>query len=324
MKRWMIGLGLVLSLVPLHVHAQVASRVILTGDPPALCQRIGENLTAVLREVNRIAEQKGECDVLKTYCTDEGFCAMRELVEINRFYATRAEYRTSLLQLSDGRYEVRGIMVKVCMQGTRGNPFQELVFTLNGEGRICDLRYAMELWHYQHLIEAGQKLDDMAYREQILQFLEIFRTAYNKKDLAYLERTYSEDALIIVGKVIRKAEKSTRYIGLENSTLGEEKIRLIRLSKKQYIDGLRSVFKVNAFVKVTFDSVGVRRHPARPRVYGITLKQRWNSSTYSDEGYLFLMIDFRNEVHPLIHVRSWQPKPFEDGSVISLGDFEIY
>ncbi len=324
MKRWMVGVGLVLSLLPLVVHAQVASSVILVGDPPALCRRIGEDLTAVLREINRIAEQKGRYEALKTYCTDEGFCAVRELVEINRFYATRAEYRTSLLRLSDGRYEVRGILVKVRMQGTKGNPLQELVVTLNPEGRICDLRYAMELRHYQQIIEAGETLDDMAFREQILQFLEIFRTAYNKKDLAYLEKAYSEDALIIVGKVIRTAEKGSRRIGLENSTLGEEKIRLVRLSKKQYIDGLRRVFKVNAFVKVAFDSVEVRRHPARPRVYGLTLKQRWNSSTYSDEGYLFLMIDFRNEAHPLIHVRSWQPQPFEDGTVISLGDFDMF
>lgn len=324
MKRWMVGVGLVLSLLPLYVHAQVASRVILVGDPPALCQRIGEDLTAVLREINRIAEQKGKYDVLRAYCTEEGFRAVRELAEINRFYATRAEYRTSLLRLSDGWYEVRGIMVKVYMKGTKGNPFQELVVTLNPEGRICDVRYAMELRHYQNIIEDGKKLDDMAYREQILQFLEIFRTAYNRKDLAYLEKAYSEDALIIVGKVIRKAENSSRRIGLEHSTLSPEKIRLVRLSKKQYIHGLREAFKINAFVKVSFDSVGVRRHPERPRVYGITLKQRWNSSTYSDEGYLFLMIDFRDEAQPLVHVRAWQPQPFEDHSVINLGDFEIY
>ena len=323
MKRWMIGLCTVLILIPLHTSAFVASRVILTGAPPELCQRIGTHLTRVLQEINSMTELQGRCDVLRTYCTDEGFCAMRELIEANRFYATRTEYRTALLELPSGQYEVRGIVVRVKMGPTRGNPLQELVFTFNREGQIVHLRYAMEQEHYRSIIEAGRKLDDLAYREQILHFLEIFRTAYNKKDLAYLEKAYSEDALIIVGKVIRKAEKSSRYIGLEHSTLGEEKIRLIRLSKKQYIEGLRSVFKVNAFVKVTFDSVGVRRHPSRLKVYGITLKQRWNSSTYDDEGYLFLMIDFRDEAHPLIHVRSWQPEPFEDGSVVSLGDFRI-
>ena len=247
-RQLLIGLWVIIGLVPLQTHAWVASRVILRGDPPALCQRIGTHLTSVLQEVNRLAGHRGGCDVLKTYCTDEGFCAVRELVEAHHFYAIRTEYRTALLVLPGGQYEVRGIMVRVKMGTTKGNPVQELVFTFNREGRIDDLRYAMEQAHYQHIIETGRRLDDLAYREQILHFLEIFRTAYNKKDLAYLEKTYSDDALIIVGKVIRKAEKSTHTIGLENSTLGDRKIRLIKLSKKQYIHGLREVFKVNAFV----------------------------------------------------------------------------
>lgn len=320
-RQWLIGFYAVISLLPLQTNAWVASKVILAGDPPELCQRIGRNLTQVLQEFNKIEEDQGSYDVLRTYCTDEGFSAVRELIEANRFYATRTEYRTALLELPSGQYEVRGIMVRVKMGATKGNPLQELVFTLDKEGQIVHLRYAMELKHYQSIIERGRKLDDLAYREQILQFLEIFRTAYNKKDLAYLEKTYSDDALIIVGKVIRRAENPSRRIGLENSTLGDRKIRLIRLSKEQYINGLRNVFKVNAFVKLTFDSVEVRRHPKYPKIYGINLKQRWNSSTYDDEGYLFLMIDFRDEAQPLIHVRSWQPKPFEDGTVVSLGDF---
>jgi len=322
-RQWLIGFCMAINLLPLQTNAWVASKVILAGGPPELCQRIGTCLTQVLQEINKMEEGQGEYDILRTSCTDEGLCAVRELVEANCFYATRTEYRTALLELPNGQYEVRGVMVRVKMGTTKGNPLQELVFTLNREGRIVHLRYAMEQALYRNMIEAGRRLDDLAYREQILHFLEIFRTAYNKKDLAYIEKAYSDDALIIVGKVIRKAEKSFRHIGLENSTLGDQQIRLIKLSKRQYVEGLRKVFKVNAFVKVTFDSLSVLRHPNRPRIYGVTLKQRWNSSTYDDEGYLFLMIDFRDEAHPLIHVRSWQPDPFEDGTIVSLGDFPI-
>ena len=60
-----------------------------------------------------------------------------------------------------------------------------------------------------------------------------------------------------------------------------------------------------------------------PRLYGVTLKQRWTSSTYSDTGYVFLLLDFADPDYPLIHVRSWQPERFDDGSIISLQDFEI-
>ena len=65
------------------------------------------------------------------------------------------------------------------------------------------------------------------------------------------------------------------------------------------------------------------RHHKIPEIYGVKLKQKWQSDSYSDTGYLFLMIDFINPDKPLIHVRTWQPEKFPDGSVISLGDFEI-
>ena len=65
-------------------------------------------------------------------------------------------------------------------------------------------------------------------------------------------------------------------------------------------------------------------HPKYPQVYGVNLKQSWTSSNYSDQGYLFLMIDFRDEKKPVIHVRSWQPlKDTPSEEVIELGDFKI-
>ena len=207
------------------------------------------------------------------------------------------------------------------MGETRGNPTQEMVFLLTKDGVVENVRYAMEKHHYQQLIKQGKELEDFSFREKILHFLEIFRTAYNQKNIGFLETTYSDDALIIVGTVIQK--DTTQPDMLEKSSLSDDKIRFIKLSKAEYIANLRRVFTRNAFVKVQFDSVDVMRHPKHDEIYGITLKQRWNSSTYSDEGYLFLMMDFINEHTPIIHVRSWQPDKFKDGSVVSLYDFEL-
>ena len=83
------------------------------------------------------------------------------------------------------------------------------------------------------------------------------------------------------------------------------------------------MFKTNSFIKINFDNIEIIRHPKHEKIYGVTLKQRWNSSNYSDEGYLFLMFDFKNFERPIIRIRSWQPEPFEDGKIVSLGDFYI-
>ena len=110
---------------------------------------------------------------------------------------------------------------------------------------------------------------------------------------------------------------------LASSTLGDSVIQFIKLSKREYLNRLRRVFQNNSFVRVIFEEIEIVRHPKYPEVYGIQVKQRWNSSTYSDAGYLFVMIDFENPQQPLIHVRAWQPEKFADGSVIGLGDFDI-
>jgi hypothetical protein len=110
---------------------------------------------------------------------------------------------------------------------------------------------------------------------------------------------------------------------LDKSYLSKEKIEFIRLSKNEYLERLKKVFKDNDFMQILFDEINIQRHPQFEKVYGVQLKQRWNSSSYSDEGYLFLMIDFIQPQEPIIHVRAWQPEKFTDGSTINIYDFEI-
>ena len=77
-----------------------------------------------------------------------------------------------------------------------------------------------------------------------------------------------------------------------------------------------------------FDEVEVIQHPKLTDIYGVTLKQEWHSDRYSDVGFVFLMIDFQDEMNPLIQVRTWQPEKL-DGKVLAreevfnLGDFDI-
>ena len=64
------------------------------------------------------------------------------------------------------------------------------------------------------------------------------------------------------------------------------------------------------------------------RFLSATLKQEWNTNRYSDVGFIFLMIDFQDENHPLIQVRTWQPEKLNGAvlareEVFSLGDFTI-
>jgi hypothetical protein len=106
--------------------------------------------------------------------------------------------------------------------------------------------------------------------------------------------------------------------------LTPSKVKLVQQTKAEYLEGLqKNAFKKNSFLNVRFEDVQVMQHEKIPEIYGINCRQLWNSSTYSDKGYLFLMMDFRNAHEPIIHVRSWQPKAFEDGTLVGMYDFDI-
>ncbi len=286
------------------------------NDDAELCTALSKNLTAVVNVL-----ETADLSAHQSLFTEEGYNFAENLLRKVPMSNAMRTHKTKLLKLPRGGYEVRDIKVKVEMGDTPGNPNQYLVFELTEDGLISDLRFAIETTHYKRLMEEGERLNDFARRQQILQTVEIFRTAYNRKDIGYLNRVYSDDDVIIVGKVLKPRKDLPDM--LENSGLSRDKIEFIRLSKAEYITNLDRCFEKNAFVKVVFDSVEITRHNEDTDLYGVTIKQNWYSSTYSDTGWVFLLWDFQNENSPTIYVRSWQPEPFADGSVINLYEFKI-
>ncbi len=307
---------------PNILPAQVNSRIILeSSGSPLINRSISKALTAVLQEVNKIAAGSGNLERIEEYCTAEGFKALTKLVDGTGFFSTIPEYHAPILETLTDKFEVRGIKVKVNMGDTEGDDIEELVFVLNSHLFIDDIHFAIEEHHYNRLMGEGRQLKDLLMRQKILDFLEEFRTAHNRKDIEYLEKAYSDQALIIVGKILKKQKGGGDF--LQSSTLDKDQVKFIRLSKREYLDRLRQVFKLNSFVSVTFEGLDVRIHSKYPDIYGIQVKQRWRSSNYSDEGHLFVMMDFQELDNPIIHVRAWQPQPFSNGTVVGLGDFKI-
>lgn len=288
--------------------------VIESGAPDAVRTMLQERLTAVMNSF-------GEPDSVAKHFTESGYLCFTNLLETTRFRVVNALYEPRIACLPLGAFELRGLRVRVDMGSTAGNPDQYLVFTTDSKLQITEVRFAIEEHHYESILEDGLRLQDLGNRQRILHFVEIFRTAYNRKDIEYLRQAYSDDALIIVG---RKLEKSPIQSDLlDNSLLSRDQIVFIQRSKGEYLEKLEQVFEKSDFLDIGFEELEILRHHAISDIYGVTLKQEWRSSSYSDEGYLFLMIDFNDVAKPLVHVRTWQPERFQDSSTINLYDFNI-
>lgn len=222
-------------------------------------------------------------------------------------------------------YQVRNIPLMMKPTGEREfgeDEYQEAVISFDRQGNVESFYLSISMNLYMNVINANLELTDLRRRQMILDYVEQFRTAYNQKDINFLNQVYSDDALIITGKVITQRR-------MQNDRMAtSQKIQYNKQSKQQYINNLRGIFKRNSYIKVTFDEIEVMRHPVNPNFYGVTLLQGWTSGKYHDDGYLFLLWDFTNESAPQIHVRTWQPdkiggKPLPKDEVFSLSDFDI-
>ena len=149
--------------------------------------------------------------------------------------------------------------------------------------------------------------------------MEDFRCYYNERNIAALEKIYSEDALIITGSVVTQRRNAG-----DGAVRYEQKVNYKVQDKATYLTNLKKQFDTKKYIKVGFDHISVMKHGAKANIYGVTLHQTWRTNTYHDEGWLFLLWDFNDPEKPQVHVRTWQPDQVvaKDG-VFTLDDFFI-
>lgn len=161
---------------------------------------------------------------------------------------------------------------------------------------------------------------DAAQRRVILNYCEHFRTAYTTKDIDFLNQIFSDKALIIVGNIVKTWTGSDAAVDA-----ADEKVTYSLRTKKEYLQRLNAAFAANKKIDVKFSGFKIMRHPTQKGLYGVTLRQKFKTDRYTDDGYIFLLWDFRNPSMPLIHVRTWQPSAGVNDAddIIGIQDFNL-
>lgn len=322
MKRLLLLFTLVIEGLVLGTNANAVTVTITDGiDNETVKYRI-ENATArILNEVNAAQRDHRPLDFHVMGVNTHVQRSMSMLWENTPFICTDEEIVEHGITTQSG-YQVRNIPLMMKPTGERvfnEDEYQEAVISFDRQGNVESFYLSISMNLYMNVVKSNLELTDLRRRQMILDYVEQFRTAYNQRDIEFLNQVFSEDALIITGRVItqRHAEGFT-----------SQKIRYNKQSKQQYLTNLTRVFNTARYIRVTFDDIEVMRHPTNPNFYGVTLHQGYSSNTYHDDGYIFLLWDFRNEDAPEIHVRTWQPdrlgsKNLARDEVFSLSDFDI-
>lgn len=298
---------------PTDVHFQFQPGSITEGS---LKTKMEQNTSRLLSAINTACLNKGDLG-LSGLSIESGARSNLESLWANiHFYCEDTQCVEPCLNDAQG-YQVRALPITLVplSDDFEGSTSRELTISYNRDGAITGVRMALDNNQYRSVMQQGSAVTDTRRRLEILKFVEDFRCYYNEKNLAALEKVYADDALIITGSVLKNKETG----------LGAPTVKYRKQDKAQYMQSLRGIFARNKYIDIKFDKISVVRHGVKPDFYGVTLHQDWNTSTYSDEGWLFLLWDFRDEQNPVIHVRTWQPNQIikTDTDVFSLDDFFI-
>ncbi|MDE6339288.1 MAG: hypothetical protein K2K97_05820 [Muribaculaceae bacterium] len=248
-----------------------------------------------------------------------------EMLWENVHFQPEDQYIGEVLLNSNDGYQIRNIPLVIQPQDARADTdYKEAVINFDRNGNISSVYFSIEGNTYKNIMNKGVQLNDMARRLEILDYVERFRTSYNQKDLKFLNQVFSDDALIITGKVVTPRRTT------DGITIAMPSVKYTKQSKSDYLAKLSNIFRSTRYINVKFDDVQIKRHGANPNVYGVRVIQHWNTSNYSDEGYVYMVWDFSNPDAPQIHVRTWQPmfldaakkQPLPEDEIFDLNSFD--
>ena len=198
--------------------------------------------------------------------------------------------------------------------GYDGEKRREIYIDFDKTGKIVDFNFTMGMSMYTEILKKGEELGDLDRRMQIIDWCEHFAKAYCDKNMKFMQTIFSDDAIIITGKM------TMQRVHTDMGMKDQAKVKYVQQTKSQYLSNLSRVFASNSYVNVKFEDYTVIRHGAKPNYYGVTLRQKWHTARYSDEGTVFLIWDFTNEEAPRILVRTWQPTTEK---AFKMGDFKL-
>lgn len=259
------------------------------------------------------------------YFTPEGYTLFANLIAKNGKVTLVGKAQSHNFIIADGYIIGRATNIK--RQFRNGKAFMEkLVYRFNPESRkIESVAFALTQRAENDIMNAAASWPEVS-RWAILNFMEDYQTAFALKRTDYINSIFSDDALIITGTILKKLNNAERAFDRSKSLdLGGPKdIAYSQLSKTEYIDRLRKIFSTREYVHLQFED-NVTRMIDLPAInginkgaaFGIEIKQRYESTGYSDDGYLTMVFDTRGKL-PIIHVRLWQP---DKNNMMSLQEF---
>ena len=225
---------------------------------------------------------------------------------------------------ADGKVVARGLQMSFTFnRGTKKSFVEDVVMTFNQEKQIENIAFGLgQIAENDILCKHAPGWKDET-REMLMEFLENYKTAYCLKRLDYIRDIFADDAVIIIGNVTKR---KTMQMGDHDRAIsegGQEVIQYNRYTKDDYLKNLERCFRRNEFINIRFSNNDIQwlEKYKDEEIFAIQIGQEYNSTSYADQGYLFLLVNMTNHDQPQIKIRTWQPNEVDMSKIYNAGDF---
>ncbi len=252
------------------------------------------------------------------YFSETGAKYFNKLIQYGN--ATLLSNNTSPQVIRFGSYTmVRSFPMLFSFSNGKKKFVEDIVYIFDENGKIVNVNFALNESTINSILNKSEQFADIEEKYFLINLLETYKTAYSVENLDFIKKFFSDDALIIVGTVLKYKEP----IDYMYKSLETQNVKYTKYTKAEYLRHLERVFNTNEYINLQFEECTIKRSNRNNKIFGIQLAQNYYSTNYSDKGYLFLMIDLNDLNNPVIYVRTWQPEKNPDGSIIGLEHFSI-
>jgi len=266
--------------------------------------------------------EKKSPDLMKREYASDSFLAekLSNLVKYNNPTPIDQMIKADVNKTANG-WEVRKIRVLTYYPSLNRQATEYLILDFDENGNFYDVNFGTVEQLYEQFAEQGTYGNDWGNRQTIVKFVEKYRSAFLTRNMPMLDSMFAEEAVIIVGRELKKGKKSDNY-QYAKVTESQPDIQYVQYTKKQYLANQKKAFQNQKDIFLGYSTFKINKKNNMPGTYGISMKQQYTATSYADEGHLFLLVDFLQD-QPQIYVRSWQPKEWSDDAIIKLANFKL-
>ncbi len=266
-----------------------------------------------LMEKVEVALMHHDYKAIQNDFTPDGYEMFNKLINYGHAKLLTSSVSVNFTRLGN-EITCRSFPMSFTFKSSRHSFTENVVFRMNTDCKITEVSFELEKGAIENIMDDPEKRYTQEARQTLVNFLERYRTAYALKDIDYIEKIFSNDALIITGHVVKSAGPSD--INVKNM----KHVEYTRQSKSEYLRNLEKCFNSNEFINIRFAKSMADKNDVKYKygmnisksndgreIYGIQIEQDYYSTNYGDHGYLFLLLDMQKIKEPLIKVRAWQP-----------------